>query len=485
MKSATVRAVIGSALLSLAAEPVIASTAHRHLHQHYKNNHTHGGDDLELVKPRARLTNRSGQCAFPEEAGLVAITPGSTNAGWAMSPDQECTAGSYCPFACPSGQVMNQWKPGTTYVYPESMDGGMYCDESGEITKPYPDREYCADGVGNVAAVNQCGSVVSFCQTVLPGNEAMLIPTSVQDTAVIAVPGTSYWDSTAAHYYVNAPGYDTDEACIWGTGSSAIGNWAPYVAGANQDSTGDTYVKIGWNPIYTDAFSGTLPTFGVKILCPDGECNGLPCSINPSTDGFGGVDSDESASGAGGADFCVVTVTSGSAQIVVFNVDGSDDDTSSSSSAKAASTSAALVKGLQAEKTTSTSSATPTPSSTSSSTSTSSTLKTSTSTPSSTSHSSSRSSSVSHTSTKSHTTARPSTTLAKSSGPNGGVFQEVGTATQSSESSTITSAASIADATAAASASASSTSDAGSTTNQGSAAFAGLVVAFVAAACLY
>ena len=42
------------------------------------------------------------------------------------------------------------------------------------------------------------GGGVAFCQTVLPGNEAMLIPTLVQGTTTLAVPGTSYWCGTAA-----------------------------------------------------------------------------------------------------------------------------------------------------------------------------------------------------------------------------------------------------------------------------------------------
>lgn len=49
-----------------------------------------------------------------------------------------------------------------------------------------------------MSVVNNCGSFVSFCQTVLPGNEAMLIPTLVTDTATLAVPDTSYWCETAA-----------------------------------------------------------------------------------------------------------------------------------------------------------------------------------------------------------------------------------------------------------------------------------------------
>lgn len=115
-----------------------------------------------------------------------------------MSPDRPCKFGSYCPYACPPGQVMNQWKPGTTYTYPESMDGGLYCDHDGNIKEPFPDKPYCVDGTGTVEAVNKAGDVVSFCQTVLPGEENMIIPTDVHDTATIAVPGPSYWDSTAS-----------------------------------------------------------------------------------------------------------------------------------------------------------------------------------------------------------------------------------------------------------------------------------------------
>lgn len=49
-----------------------------------------------------------------------------------------------------------------------------------------------------MSAVNKCNSHVSFCQTVLPGNEAMLIPTLVTELATLAVPGADYWLSTAA-----------------------------------------------------------------------------------------------------------------------------------------------------------------------------------------------------------------------------------------------------------------------------------------------
>lgn len=74
---------------------------------------------------------------------------------------------------------------------------------NGDIIKPFPSKPYCYDGVGTVEVVNNCGKVHAVCQTVLPGDEAMLIPTEVQSSAVIAVPGIDYWASTAAHYVSN------------------------------------------------------------------------------------------------------------------------------------------------------------------------------------------------------------------------------------------------------------------------------------------
>lgn len=495
MRPTTLRALAGSALLSLAAQPADATYAHSHLHSRHSGNHTHDHDhDSQELLKRGKLVNRSGECAFPEDAGLVIVTPDSMNRGWAMSPDQECTADSFCPYACPPGQLMNQWKPGSTYKYPDSMAGGLYCDKFGKITKPFPSEDYCVDGIGNVHAVNNCGGTVAVCQTVLPGNEAMLIPTRVDSRATIAVPGTSYWDSTASHFYVNPPGYTTEEACVWGDGIDAIGNWAAYVVGANQDASGNTFVKLGYNPIYTDAYPGVKPTFGLKIEC-DGTCVGLPCSIDPGTDAFGAVNSEESATGAGGADFCVVTVTSGSARIVIFNTDGSTGESLSSQSSSAASEpdptpqqadpttsslKAVVVVGLHAEATSSTgSSTTPTQSSTP------------------TTSSSDKESTTKHveTTTEPATTATPtssrypSTSLksysAQSSAVHGGIFHETDdtvNGTTSSDSATVTSSADLTDSTAA---NLTGTSSSKSNASKDQAAFAGLVVAIVAAACLY
>ncbi|EEP82336.1 hypothetical protein UREG_07201 [Uncinocarpus reesii 1704] len=272
------------------------------------------------------ITKRGGECEFPSDAGLVAVTPNEKNAGWAMSPDQPCEPGNYCPYACPAGMVMAQWDPdATSYSYPMSMNGGLYCDESGKVSKPFPSKPYCVDASGSVVAKNNAGGVVSFCQTVLPGNEAMLIPTSVESSAKLAVPDPSYWCSTAAHYYINPPGKDTETACVWGTHDNPWGNWAAYVAGANMDDKGQTFLKIGWNPIYLEPatpFRNESPSYGVKIECDGDGCNGLPCEIDPSKNSINEVTGSGSG-GAGGASFCVVTVPKGSkANVVVFGKGG-------------------------------------------------------------------------------------------------------------------------------------------------------------------
>lgn len=149
----------------------------------------------------------------------------------------------------------------------------------------------------------------------------MLIPTDVNDQSTLAVPDPSYWASTAAHYYVNPPGVSTEDGCVWGTKEEPVGNWAPYVAGANQVANGDTYVTIGWNPIYLEPetpFREVVPGYGIRIECEGGGCNGLPCYIDPQVHGVNDIS--QGTTGAGGANFCVVTVPQGeTANVVVFD----------------------------------------------------------------------------------------------------------------------------------------------------------------------
>ena len=123
-----------SALLVLTVSIVDAKNVHSHLEVLHKKHHAHrdlftsaaetgeNGVELRSLAPDTLLERRSGQCQFPANVGLVAVTPNAQNAGWAQSPDQPCLPGNYCPYACPAGQVSMQWDPSaTSYTYPKSM----------------------------------------------------------------------------------------------------------------------------------------------------------------------------------------------------------------------------------------------------------------------------------------------------------------------------------------------------------------------------
>ncbi|KAI1136985.1 hypothetical protein F5Y05DRAFT_93188 [Hypoxylon sp. FL0543] len=482
MKITTIQAAVGSAILLLNAQPCAATAQHRHHHLHKKHSHSHIHAQVhqDAYNPKysernsSALMSRDGKktCQFPTDKGLFAVTPDGMNGGWAMAPDQECVSGTWCPIACPPGKVMAQWKPGTTYTYPESTYGGVYCNDDGEIEVPFKNKDWCVDGTGTVEAVNKAGKVVSFCQTCLPGYEDMIIPTDVQATATLAVPDVTYWDSTAAHYYINAPGVDSSEGCHWGDESKPIGNWAPYVAGANTVSDGSTYVKLGINPVWqASSLYNTKPNFGLRVECPDGNCNGAKCEVSGD-----GIKSDNKATGAGGSDFCVVTVPKGGkANIVVFNLDGSGGDSGSSSS------SSSQPSSTQASST----SSTPTTSSVASTTSTSS--KSSSKSSSSAVTSSSAVSSISSTSSSRHSPSSTQSISASASATPflGGVFQENGTASTGTFSWVgPSSTASPVSASGDDSTSSDTNKNEGAGQRQGGAAIAGLVVAFVAASYL-
>lgn len=131
MKLLDIQAAIGTAILLLSL-PCDANHKHSHTHRQleiFERRHSHSHNHQRLhASPRAENVEsgleKRGTCAFPTNAGLVAVTPDALNAGWAMAPDKPCRTGKYCPYACPPGQVMAQWNPeATSYVYPLSMVG--------------------------------------------------------------------------------------------------------------------------------------------------------------------------------------------------------------------------------------------------------------------------------------------------------------------------------------------------------------------------
>ena len=139
MRSGTYASHIGAAVLLATAVVEASHGVHEHLEALHHRHHRHRDNARsrieqpeheiknreasdELLAVVAPVTKRDGQCAFPYSDGLIPVTPGDQNAGWAMSPNQPCTPGTYCPYACPPGQVSMQWDPAaTSYSYPVSM----------------------------------------------------------------------------------------------------------------------------------------------------------------------------------------------------------------------------------------------------------------------------------------------------------------------------------------------------------------------------
>ena len=111
----------------VALNAVTISAKHTHdVLAAFERRHLHHGREAKAspaergpIPEKPKLAKRS-TCDFPSDAGLVAVTPGSSNGGWAMSPDQPCALGSYCPYACPSGQMSMQWDPSAT-SYPSMV----------------------------------------------------------------------------------------------------------------------------------------------------------------------------------------------------------------------------------------------------------------------------------------------------------------------------------------------------------------------------
>lgn len=281
------------------------------------------GEDESIHEPHHRhhmhdMEKRGGgnTCAFPSGDGLVQVfnTKVENSQGWAQ--DGACKAGSWCQYACEPGYLMAQWDPSvTSYSYPGSQNGGIWCNSDGEIEMRRSGGKYCYKGKGTAKAVNKSGKSVAICQTVLPGNEAMLIPTEVQagSSNDLAVPGTEYWASTASHFYINPPGVSVEDGCRWGSTANPYGNWSPYVAGFNMDGSGNTYAKLGWNPIYFESsspFRNQKPTFGVRLKCDDSsKCTGGTCEINPNTIGLNKVKTGDQQTLSDGAAWCVLTAT--------------------------------------------------------------------------------------------------------------------------------------------------------------------------------
>jgi len=174
----------------------------------------------------------------------------------------ECTANSFCSYACPPGYQKSQW-PASQGSTGQSI-GGLYCDSNGmlELSRPSV-PQLCITGTGQVQVQNTLGSQVSICRTDYPGSESETVPLSVQpgQTEELTCPDASnyyMWEGsfTSAQYYINPLGVGIEDACQWqsadvqGSWHGApgnIGNWAPVNIGVGKGPDGSTYISLFQN----------------------------------------------------------------------------------------------------------------------------------------------------------------------------------------------------------------------------------------------
>lgn len=100
-----------AALVLLCAE---TSSAHRSTHRRHTHSQFSKLAKIHAEVEHVNVEKRKATCTLPDHDDLHFV-PGDVNNGFAMSPDQACEDGMYCPIACKPGMVMAQWEAGSTY----------------------------------------------------------------------------------------------------------------------------------------------------------------------------------------------------------------------------------------------------------------------------------------------------------------------------------------------------------------------------------
>lgn len=270
------------------------------------------GDLADFSGPYEKFEDGTIPCGqFPSGQGVIPIS-WLDEGSWSgventdTSTGGSCKEGSYCSYACQPGMSKTQW-PSDQPSDGRSI-GGLLCKD-GYLYRSNTDTDYlCEWGVDAAYVVSELSDDVAICRTDYPGTENMVIPTYVQagDSLPLTVvdQDTYYtWQGlkTSAQYYVNNAGISVEDACVWGSSSSGVGNWAPLNFGAGS-SDGVAYLSLIPNPN-----NGNALNFNVKIVAADDSS-----TVN-------GECIYENGSFSGGSDGCTVSVTAGKAKFVLYN----------------------------------------------------------------------------------------------------------------------------------------------------------------------
>ncbi|KAL9134613.1 MAG: hypothetical protein Q9175_004198 [Cornicularia normoerica] len=187
-------------------------------------------------------------------AGIQYVTVEGDSVGHivtAVPGGKGCIPGAMCSYACPPGYQKSQW-PSTQGSTGQSV-GGIQCNSAGKLslTNPSLSKTLCMKGTGATNVQNKLSTNAAICRTDYPGTENEIVPLNTQpeSTNPLTCPDANnyfQWDGlpTSAQYYINNQGIAVEDACMWGTDGSDMGNWAPSFLGVGQDIYGKTWLSI-------------------------------------------------------------------------------------------------------------------------------------------------------------------------------------------------------------------------------------------------
>ncbi|PVH94418.1 glycoside hydrolase family 132 protein [Periconia macrospinosa] len=229
----------------------------------------------------------------PKERGAAGYDNIVTAAKGSCENGDCCKPGMFCSYACPNPYLKNSFpkKQGKT----GQSVGGLYCNENGklEMADGSIGKTLCGRGTTRmkIKVENKLSQSVSICRTDYPGTESETIPFTLQpgESGELASPDQKtyyFWEGkpTSAQYYINKKGVPEKEACTWGTGAKAVGNWAPTNFGTSWD---DINMNAGFaglsqnkptNPDDRLDFSISFKGDGVQNPCRFKKSTGEYCS---------------------------------------------------------------------------------------------------------------------------------------------------------------------------------------------------------------